>query len=89
MKSVKITGGGAKSVIWAQRCGLFKSKLKLFKVKRTSYGAAILAMVGMAIFFCEEACEELIKIKQEFYPNSEFVNLYNQNMIYIRKYIHI
>ncbi len=93
MKSVKITGGGAKSVIWAQMIAdIFNIKIETIQSEEgPAYGAAILAMVGDGLYSSvEKACEELIKIKQEFYPNSEFVNLYNQKYdIYKKIYPHI
>lgn len=76
---VKITGGGAKSSIWAQMIAdIFNVEVQTIKIEEgPALGAAILAMVGSKTYpSVEEACFKLIKVKDIYKPNDAFTKVY-------------
>jgi xylulokinase len=81
MKLVKITGGGARSKVWAQIIAdIFNIKIVTIESEEgPAYGAAIIAMVGDKVYkSVEEACLKLIKIKDEYTPNQKNVSEYER-----------
>jgi xylulokinase len=79
IKQVKITGGGAKSDIWAQMIAdVFNVEVLTIEIEEgPALGAAILAMVGNGLFQTVElACEKMIKEKQKFKSNPDNVLAY-------------
>lgn len=87
VKRVRITGGGAKSNLWAQMISdiLNVEVVKITSEEGPALGAAILAMVG-----CNEykdvktACDEIVKLSDTFTPSLERVNMYD---IKYREYV--
>ncbi len=77
---VRITGGGAKSNVWAQMIAdVFDVKVvKITTEEGPALGAAILAMVGCKEFpSVKEACNKIIQLDTEFEPVEEQSNRYN------------
>ncbi len=80
ISKVRITGGGAKSDVWAQMIAdIFNVKvLKLASEEGPALGAAILAMVGCQEFQnVNDACEKIIQLDKEFKPVKENTKKYN------------
>lgn len=78
-KQIRITGGGAKSDIWCQMIAdVFNIAVQRpIITEGSSYGAAIMAMVGDGRFTdVFEACAKVVKVEKEFLPNSENVEIY-------------
>ncbi len=78
---VKITGGGAKSKVWAQMiANIFNVDVITIKIEEgPALGAAILAMVGHGAYdSVEQACKKIIDIKDKYEPVSEKVLLYQK-----------
>ncbi len=83
IRRIKITGGGAKSDIWAQMIAdiLNVEVQKLKTEEGPALGAAILAMVGLNEYpAIDIACKEIIELSDVFYPSEE------SNKIYTNKY---
>ena len=79
ISQIKITGGGAKSKIWAQMIAdVFNVEVITIKIEEgPALGAAILAMVGHKAYDkVEDACDQIVQTHQIFKPNSENVSLY-------------
>ena len=77
---VRITGGGSKSNIWSQIISdiLNVEVVKIHSEEGPALGAAILAMVGCKVYNnVNEACKNIIKLSDEFYPIIDNVELYN------------
>jgi xylulokinase len=80
IKRIRITGGGAKSNVWAQLISniLGVEVVKIKVEEGPALGAAILAMVGSNEYpTVEDACKEIVQLGEEFTPNNELVNYYN------------
>lgn len=81
INQVRITGGGAKSDVWAQMIADVMN-VKVVKMKAEegpAMGAAILAMVGCKAYpNVEMACKSLVNVKQSYHPNDINVELYNE-----------
>ena len=80
IERVRITGGGAKSNIWSQMISdVFNVKVaKIQTEEGPALGAAILAMVGCNEYNnIREACENIVKISEEFVPIKEHSEQYN------------
>ena len=78
---VRLTGGGAKSHIWAQMIAdIFNVEVKTLSIEEgPALGAAILAMVGHRAYpSVENACEQMINLKSSYLPNHNHVELYQQ-----------
>ncbi|MCD4826323.1 MAG: xylulokinase [Acholeplasmataceae bacterium] len=72
IKRVRITGGGAKSRVWAQMISdiLNVEVSKIKSEEGPALGAAILAMVGCKVFnSVEDACKEIVELDQLFVPD--------------------
>jgi xylulokinase len=83
INTIRITGGGAKSPIWAQMIAdiMNVETVTLKAEEGPALGAAILAMVGCEAYDnVEEACSAIIKLKEAYQPNHE------NAMLYINKY---
>ncbi len=79
IKSVRITGGGAKSDIWAQMIAdIMNIDVITIEIEEgPALGAAILAMVGAQVYATvEDACKNIIKTKALFKPNAENADIY-------------
>lgn len=80
IKRVRITGGGAKSNIWAQLIAdIFNVEVVKIKAEEgPALGAAILAMVGCNEYAdVETACENIVELSTSFTPNINKVEMYN------------
>jgi xylulokinase len=78
---IRVSGGGAKSVLWRQiLADVFGVKVKVINSKEgPAYGAAILAAVGCGLFkSVNEACDKLIKVTASIEPNLTNVKIYNK-----------
>jgi len=83
IKEIRITGGGAKSSIWAQMISnIMNVKVSTIAIEEgPALGAAILAMVGNGTYSSvEEACQLLIQENDLYYPNETL------SKVYINKY---
>lgn len=81
INQIRITGGGAKSDVWAQMISniLGVKVVKITTEEGPALGAAILAMVGCEEFkTVEEACENIVEISTSFTPKDDVVKHYNQ-----------
>ncbi|MFW5794533.1 MAG: xylulokinase [Bacillota bacterium] len=81
IKSVRITGGGAKSKIWTQMISdILDVEVYTMKAEEgPAFGAAILAMVGVGHYKnVQLACKDLIKIDGVFKQNFTNVKIYSQ-----------
>ncbi len=78
---LRITGGGAKSQVWAQMIAdIFNVKVVTIKIEEgPALGAAILAMVGNRAFSSvEDACRHMIKTNKLYEPNQKNAILYER-----------
>ena len=78
---IRITGGGAKSNVWAQMISdiLGVEVVKIKVEEGPALGAAILAMVGCNEYdSVKEACNAIVELSTEFTPDSKKVNYYNE-----------
>ena len=78
---VRLTGGGAKSDIWAQMIAdIFNVEVKTLSIEEgPALGAAILAMVGNHAYpSVENACDSIVQMKSSFLPNDKYVGTYQQ-----------
>ncbi len=79
--SIKVTGGGAKSDYWVQLLAdILNIKISTILVEEgPALGAAILAMVGDGLYLSvDEACQKIVKIKKEFFPNQRKVTSFQK-----------
>ena len=79
IKRVRLTGGGAKSDVWAQMISdIFNVEVaKITSEEGPALGAAILAMVGCKEYdSVTEACEKIVKLGRTFTPNEKRVESY-------------
>ncbi len=77
----RITGGGAKSDVWAQMISdvLGVEVEKIEAEEGPALGAAILAMVGCHAYpSVKDACKHIVKVKQTFKPNARMKHLYDE-----------
>jgi xylulokinase len=85
---IRITGGGAKSEIWAQMISdIMNVTIERIQIEEgPALGAAILAMVGTKGYeSVNQACQSIIKIKDSFVPNSEKVSLYEKKYMEFKR----
>lgn len=78
---IKITGGGARSKIWAQMIAdIFNVEVITIKIEEgPALGAAILAMVGHGTYdSVEAACAKIIELKNTYIPNPVHVEIYQR-----------
>lgn len=88
IRSVRITGGGAKSKIWAQMLAdIFDLRIETIQSEEgPAYGAAILAMVGDNLYpSVAECCKALIAVKDVFLPDAEKVAIYRKKFEIYKK----
>lgn len=81
IEEVRVSGGGAKSILWRQiLADIFNTKVEVINSKEgPAYGVAILAAVGCGLFnSVDEACEKLIKVTSIVEPIEENVKKYNE-----------
>lgn len=81
--TVRITGGGAKSAVWAQMIAdILEVDVHTMEVEEgPAFGAAILAMVGHGTYEnVEDACRYIVKL-DKFYKQN-----YKKSKIYRKKY---
>lgn len=79
IQSLRITGGGAKSRVWAQMIAdIMNVEVSTIEIEEgPSLGAAILAMVGANAYpSVAEACSAMIKEKEVFTPIQSNVSVY-------------
>ncbi|MCF7923703.1 MAG: xylulokinase [Candidatus Izimaplasma sp.] len=84
ISSVRITGGGAKSQVWAQMIAdILDVEVYTMKAEEgPAFGAAILAMVGAGVYKnVQNACENLIKINKRFQQNEKNVKIYSEKYL--------
>lgn len=80
IKEVRVSGGGARSVLWRQTLAdILNTKVVMINSQEgPAYGAAILAAVGCGLYgSVDEACEKLIKVTNSIEPIAENVEKYN------------
>lgn len=70
---IAIIGGGAKSPLWCQIVSdVFGLEVRVSKYAESSFGAALLAGVGVGAFASEyEAAEKCIQVDKKYVPNME------------------
>jgi xylulokinase len=81
IKRVRLTGGGAKSNVWAQLISdIFNVEVvKIQTEEGPALGAAILAMVGCNAYdTVRNACEKIVTLGNTFTPDQEKVQLYQK-----------
>ncbi|WP_029688174.1 xylulokinase [Thermoanaerobacter sp. A7A] len=81
INEVRVSGGGAKSVLWRQiLADIFGVRVDMVNATEgPAFGAAIMAAVGYGIFKdVEEACSTLIKVTDSVYPIGENVSKYDE-----------
>lgn len=88
IQHVKITGGGAKSPVWAQMIAdIFGVTVSTIMIEEgPALGAAILAMVGCEEYdTVESACEMIVKTNKTYRPDLSNNTLYNDKYSYFRE----
>jgi xylulokinase len=81
VNEVRVSGGGAKSVLWRQvLADIFGVRVDMVNATEgPAFGAAIMAAVGYEVFKdVEEACSKLIKVSDSVYPIEENKDKYNE-----------
>lgn len=81
INTVRLNGGGAKSRLWRHIIAdVFNKKIEIINsTEGPALGAAILAAVGYGYYKdVNEACESLIKVVDEIYPNEENAKKYER-----------
>ncbi|MGI6392942.1 MAG: xylulokinase [Candidatus Izemoplasmatales bacterium] len=79
--SVRLTGGGAKSDVWAQMIAdIFLVNVEKISVEEgPALGAAILAMVGCGLYPSpKEAAKAIVSIQKAFVPNNKKSDTYQK-----------
>lgn len=101
IKTVRATGGGAKSRVWQQIIAdIFNTPVEILEIEEgPAYGAALIAGVGVNIYSnLEKANQELIKVKKIIEPKTNnaieynriyqiYKELYRSNKILFKKLI--
>ena len=88
VKSVRVSGGGAKSEFWQQMiANIFEVKVDIVNsTEGPAYGAAILAMVGDGIYKdVNTACSTLIKVINSKVPNKTLEKKYREKYEIFKK----
>lgn len=81
LKEVRVSGGGARSALWRSIIAdVFNLPVALINAQDgPAYGAAILAAVGCCVYSSvEEACRELVEVKEVIKPNEENSKKYDE-----------
>jgi xylulokinase len=79
IESVRVSGGGAKSVFWRQMLAdIFDKRVVSLETQEGSaYGAALLAMVGAGVFpSVPEACKAVIREVDSVEPRADEAHRY-------------
>lgn len=79
--TIRLTGGGAVNQSWAQLiANIFNRKVERIVVEEgPALGAAITAMVGCGQYQqVADACQQIVRIKDNFDPQAESVTLYKK-----------
>ncbi|MCK0104431.1 xylulokinase [Pseudohalocynthiibacter sp. F2068] len=78
METVRLIGGGSKSATWSQIvCDVFGKPVSVPVNGDASFGAALLAGVGIGVFASEaEAVSQCVRVARVFEPNVERTALY-------------
>lgn len=78
IKEVRLVGGGAKSRLWADiTCNMLNRPIVLFEKDDSSFGAAMIAGVGIGAFQThEDAIAACTKEKCRVYPETSVAELY-------------
>ena len=80
-KIIRLSGGGARNVIWREIiCNVFNLETEIVNsLEGPAFGAAIVASVGDGAYRnINEACTVIIKPLQKIQPNNELVKNYNE-----------
>ena len=73
----RITGGGVRSKIWTQSVSdILDAELEQPVVADASFGAALLAGVGVGIFQDEKSAIEKVSVQSKVHPIKDNINLY-------------
>lgn len=81
LKEVRVSGGGARSYLWRRIIAdVFNLPVALINAQDgAAYGAAILAAVGCGVYSSvEEACRELVEVKEVIKPNEKNSKKYDE-----------
>ncbi len=81
IRDIRVSGGGAESVLWRQiLADIFNKPLKTVKASEgPALGVAILAGVGVGIYpSVEEACDKIIKCNNNIECNIDNFEIYNK-----------
>lgn len=81
LKEVRVSGGGARSALWRSIIAdVFNLPVALINAQDgPAYGAAILAAVGCGVYSSvEEACRELVQVKEVINPNEDNSKRYDE-----------
>lgn len=79
--TVRVIGGGAKGAFWMQiLADIFDRPVERleFLEEATSLGAAIAGGVGVGLFKDFSAAQELVKVKETYYPNPDHRDIYEK-----------
>lgn len=88
VKSVRVSGGGAKSEFWQQMiANIFEVNVDVVNsTEGPAYGAGILAMVGDKLYKdVNTACLDLIKVTNSKVPNKDVENEYREKYELFKK----
>lgn len=82
-----LIGGGAKSPLWAQIiCDLFQAPATVPKACDASFGAALLAGVGIGVFESpKQAILQSLKLDRTHQPNQGMASFYEEQFDRYRK----
>lgn len=86
--TVRLTGGGAKSEIWAQMIAdiMNVNTVTIAVEEGPALGASILAMVGCGEYqTVEEACNNIVKLNKTFTPNKLRTEQYNNKYNFFKR----
>ena len=79
--TIRVIGGGAKGAFWMQiLADIFNRPIERleFLEEATSLGAAIAGGVGVGLFKDFSAAQELVKVKETYYPNQGTQDIYGK-----------
>lgn len=77
--TARLTGGGARSALWRQIVAdVLNITVELPAVADASYGAALLAGVGVGVFKDERAAAEVVQIVSRATPDPARAAIYDQ-----------
>jgi xylulokinase len=77
--TARLTGGGARSALWRQIVAdVLDITVELPAVADASFGAALLAGVGIGVFKDERAAADVVKIVSRVTPDPARVAVYQQ-----------